>query len=92
MGFYHPEGFPVYKHHSSTRMGPTYSVPKGRMNKSINQIKMRFSLIYKKTNVDCLSTLKFVFFVVYNFKLLTKIQNSTKKRLLLRFNFLSFDC
>ena len=42
------------------------------------QIKMLFFLTYKKIDVNCLSILKFVFFVMYNFKLLTKVKNSTK--------------
>ena len=55
-------------------------------------IKMRFFLTCRKIHVNCLSTFNIVFIDVYNFKLLAKIKNSTKKRMLLRFNFLSFDC
>ena len=43
------------------------------------QIEMQFSLTFRKIDVDYLSIFKLVFFVVYNFKLLTKIRKSTKK-------------
>ena len=43
------------------------------------QIKVQFSLAYREANVNCLSIFKFSFFVVYSFKLLTKITSSTKK-------------
>ena len=46
---------------------------------SNHQIEMRFFLTHREIDVNCLSTFKFAFLIAYNFKLLAKIKNSTKK-------------